>query len=94
MRVARAVLIGIIIGAGLFFMPFLFRFVLFFLLIGFLFRFFFWGWRWRRWGGWGRYPFYDYRYSLYEGDRPIPIDRDWHKPSIDRNSHEKEYPVH
>ncbi len=53
-QILKPALIGILIGAALYAMPFfLFRGFFFFLLIWFLFRFFFWG-RWGRpYRGWG-----------------------------------------
>ena len=47
----KAILIGVVAGAAIFFVPFPFRFFFTFLLIFFAFRFFAWG-RWRRGGKW------------------------------------------
>lgn len=53
-QILKPVLIGILIGAAFYVIPFFFfRGFFFFILVWFLFRFFFWG-RWRRpFGGWG-----------------------------------------
>lgn len=48
-RIFKPIIIGILIGAALFFMPFfILRVFLFFFIIGAIFRFFWW----RRWSGW------------------------------------------
>lgn len=46
-QILKAILIGIIAGAAIFFIPFSFRFFFIFFFIFFAFRFFAWG-RWRR----------------------------------------------
>ena len=44
MSIIKPIIAGILIGAALFFMPFFFvRFILFFLIIGAIFRFIVWG---------------------------------------------------
>lgn len=64
-QVLKSILIGAVIGAALFFIPFPFRFFFIFFLIFFVFRFFAWG----RWGrrGWNRgnngYHFWNPSYS-------------------------------
>jgi hypothetical protein len=54
MQVLKAILIGAIAGAAIFFIPFPFRFFFIFFLIFFAFRFFTWG-RWKRGYGAGNY---------------------------------------
>ena len=50
-RIFKPIIIGILIGAALFFMPFfILRVFLFFFIIGAVFRFFWWR-RWNRWNG-------------------------------------------
>jgi hypothetical protein len=83
----RTIIGGIIIGAVLFFIPFLLGFILFALLIGFLFRLFI-----GRWWGWNR----GYRFpSNYSGDYGrlgyddiVPIDRQSYSSPIERKSPE------
>lgn len=60
-QILRVIGIGIVAGATLFFFPFLFRALAFFLFIGLLFRVFS-GYRYRRWG----------RYARYEGSEAMP----------------------
>lgn len=52
-QILKPVLIGILMGGAAYILPFFFfRGLLFFLVIGLIFRFFFWG---RRGGAWGWY---------------------------------------
>lgn len=46
-QILKAILIGVLAGAAIFFVPFPFRFFFIFFFIFFAFRFFAWG-RWRR----------------------------------------------
>ena len=55
-QILKPVLIGILMGVAVYILPFFFfRGLLFFLVIGLIFRFFFWGrrgrWSWHRGGG-------------------------------------------
>lgn len=56
-QILKPILIGILIGGALYIVPFFFfRGLLFFLVLGLIFRFFFWGrrggpWGWHRGGG-------------------------------------------
>ncbi|MEP6597201.1 MAG: hypothetical protein ABJA71_14710 [Ginsengibacter sp.] len=64
-QVLKAVLIGILAGAAIFFTPFPFRFFFIFFFIFFAFRFFAWG-RWRRsyWGSsYGGHHFWNPSYT-------------------------------
>ena len=69
----RAILIGLLVGAALFFFPFGFPIVFFFLFIFILSRFFFGGRRWGYRRGWG-YPYAGY-YSDYNDITPIDGNR-------------------
>jgi hypothetical protein len=95
-NVFRPIAIGIVIGAGLFFVPFLFRFILFVLLLFFIIRLIF-GWGWRR--GWRNRRFYGppFFYDPYDRNNEediVPIDRQWYRPSIQRRGPENNFPVH
>ena len=69
-KVLKAIGIGVIAGAAIFFVPFPFRFFFIFFLIFFAFRFFWWG-RWR--------PGY-HRYSYGIWNNPTYAQR-WHSMS-------------
>ena len=68
----RAIFIGLLIGAALFFAPFVFPFFIFFFFIFFLSRFFF-GRRWGRWG-YGYGPRWGYPSGDYYQNDITPID--------------------
>jgi hypothetical protein len=63
-QVFKAVLIGILAGAAIFFTPFPFRFFFIFFFIFFAFRFFAWGrWRYRGYAGYRGYNFWNPSYT-------------------------------
>ncbi|QNN41878.1 hypothetical protein [Pedobacter roseus] len=76
-KILKAIGFGIVLGAAAFFIPFVFKFILAFVLIGFMFRVF---------AGRRRHYFHN-RYNGFENHfNPIvPIDNQWYKPNVQSN---------
>lgn len=78
----RPIVIGLLIGAALYFMPFRFPFIFLFIFIFFFSRFFFRPWRGRGYG-WRNHD-YDYRNNI------LPIDGYGNNRTSDNKEPEKE----
>lgn len=76
-KILKAIGFGMILGAAAFFIPFVFKFILAAVLIGFIFRAF---------AGRRRYYFHS-RYNGFENHfNPIvPIDNQWYRPTVQSN---------
>lgn len=93
--ILRGVAIGLLAGTLFFFVPFLFRFFLFFLLFSFIIRLVWGGRRWRRNRGFG--PGYPNRsFESYErpyDNQPISIDGRGFVPPVQGSGRESNFPV-
>ncbi len=76
-KILKAIGFGIVLGAAAFFIPFVFKFILAFVLIGFMFRAF----------AFRRRHYFHNRYNGFENHfNPIvPIDNQWYKPTVQSN---------
>ncbi|MGN7987225.1 hypothetical protein ACTJKC_07795 [Pedobacter sp. 22226] len=76
-KILKAIGFGMIFGAAAFFIPYVFKFILAAVLIGFIFRAF---------AGRRRYYFHS-RYNGFENHfNPIvPIDNQWYRPTVQSN---------
>ena len=84
----KAILIGVLVGAALFFAPFRFPFFFFFIFL------FFWLSRAFFWGGWRRGYGYPWHYPYRDGNGPddrIPVDG--RHSFRDRTGGEQQIPV-
>jgi len=90
-KILRAAIIGFAIGTALFFVPFIFRFVLFAALIGFIMRAVFWRRHWRHAARWQRFHGY---YDHSANNNPIPIDGKWYRPNMQKGGSINDIPLH
>lgn len=90
----RATAAGILIGAALFFVPFLFGFLFFGLFVFFMVRLIAgprrYGYYWGR--GYGR-PYFANPYDDTYGNDIVPIDGNRYSPSINPSAPERNFPV-
>ena len=76
-QILKTIAFGIVLGAAVFFMPFIFKFILAVMAIGFIFKMIF---RSRR------RPFINGFHGFDSNYSPIvPIDNQWYKPNIQGN---------
>ncbi|MBE7172571.1 MAG: hypothetical protein INR73_18475 [Williamsia sp.] len=93
--ILRGAAIGLLAGTLFFFVPFLFRFFLFFLVISFLIRLIWGGRRWRgrrAFGGGYHNPYFDRYGDQYNGN-PISIDGRGFVPPVKEGGKESNFPV-
>jgi len=90
-KILRAAVVGFAIGTALFFVPFLFRFILFAILIGFILRMVsgrrrhYHMARWQRFHGYSHYRPYD--------NEAIPIDGKWYRPDMQKGGASNDIPI-
>jgi len=76
-QILKTIAFGIVLGASAFFIPFIFKFILALIIIGFVFKMIFRGGR-RHFAN--RFERFDYDYSPI-----VPIDNQWYKPTVQGN---------
>lgn len=87
-QVLKAIVIGAVAGAAVFFVPFPFRFFFIFLLIFFAFRFFAWR-RWKTGGGWQKnYASYSFLHNHIYAERWRNMSDDERKAFIKKMENE------
>jgi hypothetical protein len=76
-KILKAIGFGIVLGAAAFFIPFIFKFILAIMLIGFIFKAF----------TLRRRQYFHSRFNGFENNfNPIvPIDNQWYKPTVQSN---------
>lgn len=77
-QILKSIGFGIVLGAVAFFIPFIFKFILAVMIIGFVFRMIFRGGRRRHFAN--RFEGFGNNYSSI-----VPIDNQWYKPTIQGN---------
>ncbi|MDQ1140960.1 hypothetical protein [Pedobacter agri] len=76
-QILKTIAFGIVLGTAVFFVPFIFKFILALMVIGFTFGMIFTG---RRRHFVNRFERFDSNYSPI-----VPIDNQWYKPSVQSN---------
>ena len=76
-KILKAIGFGIILGAAMFFVPFIFKFILIVMIIGMIFRMF----------ANNRRRHFAQRFEEYSNNfgQIIPIDGQWYKPNVKQN---------
>ncbi|RDC56856.1 hypothetical protein DU508_06545 [Pedobacter chinensis] len=77
-QILKTITFGIILGATAFFIPFIFKFILALMIIGFVFKMILGGGRRRHFAN--RFEGFDHNYSPI-----VPIDNQWYKPTVQGN---------
>lgn len=77
-KILRAIGFGVVLGTTLFFIPFVFKFILFALIIGLIFKMYFKA---------KRRHFIHYHYQGFGASHEpiVPIDNQWYHPNIQGN---------
>jgi len=76
-KILKTIGFGIVLGAAAFFIPFVFKFILAFVLIGLIFRAF----------ASRRRHYFHSRYNGFENNYSpiVPIDNQWYRPTLEGN---------